>query len=356
MAGLVGRSAVTIRHVPHRPSDRGPDGVAKRRTGNGSEPYETDFRVVRPDGAARWSYRPWAGRERRHRAGSPDARGGGGRNRPVCGRGSAVGRAPGGRDAPGRRHPLAAEFDLGRLILAVTDETTALTGAGFGAFHYNPAIEAGNAFVLHAVAGAPGRPFDRLPHPGRRPCSSRPPGDWDGPAGRRSGRPLVREEPATPPDAGGAPAGPEPPGSAGLVPDRAGPWRAVLRSPGVRLFAPPARAAGRGVAAQEAVAIDNARLLDQARPARGRRASRSGPKAVAEPLRNESDSFLRGALGDAVVDPFASPTPRTPRPRPRGRGRSVPGPHRRRSPCRRRPPPARRARRGGRPGRPRPGP
>ena len=38
VAGLVGLSAVTVRDVLHRWNDRGPGGLADRRTGNGADP------------------------------------------------------------------------------------------------------------------------------------------------------------------------------------------------------------------------------------------------------------------------------------------------------------------------------
>ena len=44
VADVVGLSAVTVRHVLHRWNDHGPDGVADRRTGNGSEPRLTPRR------------------------------------------------------------------------------------------------------------------------------------------------------------------------------------------------------------------------------------------------------------------------------------------------------------------------
>ena len=50
---------------------------------------------------------------------------------------------------------LASELELERVVQLVTDEATALTGAGFGAFFYNAMDSAsgGEAFTLHALAG-----------------------------------------------------------------------------------------------------------------------------------------------------------------------------------------------------------
>lgn len=60
---------------------------------------------------------------------------------------------------------LAAELDLGRLLQAMTDETTALTGAAFGAFFYNTVDERGGSYTLYTLSGAPREAFEKFPHP-----------------------------------------------------------------------------------------------------------------------------------------------------------------------------------------------
>lgn len=60
---------------------------------------------------------------------------------------------------------LAAELDLGRLLQAMTDETTALTGAEFGAFFYNAVGERGGSYTLYTLSGAPREAFEKFPHP-----------------------------------------------------------------------------------------------------------------------------------------------------------------------------------------------
>jgi PAS domain S-box-containing protein len=62
---------------------------------------------------------------------------------------------------------LAAELDLQKLVQAVTDAATALTGAQFGAFFYNvvdPA-GAGEAYTLYTLSGVPPEAFARFPMP-----------------------------------------------------------------------------------------------------------------------------------------------------------------------------------------------
>ncbi len=60
---------------------------------------------------------------------------------------------------------LAAELDLGRVVQAVTEELTTLTGAQFGAFFYNTEDEAGQSYTLYALAGVDRSHFAAFPHP-----------------------------------------------------------------------------------------------------------------------------------------------------------------------------------------------
>ncbi|WP_418317238.1 PAS domain-containing protein [Piscinibacter sakaiensis] len=56
---------------------------------------------------------------------------------------------------------LAAELDLDKLIQSVTDAATQLTGARFGAFFSRRDDDHGGAFVLHALCGVPREAFER---------------------------------------------------------------------------------------------------------------------------------------------------------------------------------------------------
>jgi PAS domain S-box-containing protein len=60
---------------------------------------------------------------------------------------------------------LAAELDLQILLQSVTDAATRLTGARFGAFFYNGLDEAGEAYTLYTLSGAPREAFDKFGHP-----------------------------------------------------------------------------------------------------------------------------------------------------------------------------------------------
>jgi signal transduction histidine kinase len=60
---------------------------------------------------------------------------------------------------------LAAELDLQRLVQAVTDAATRVTRAQFGAFFYNVVDDAGERYTLYAIAGVPREAFADLPMP-----------------------------------------------------------------------------------------------------------------------------------------------------------------------------------------------
>ncbi|GAB0115856.1 response regulator [Acidisoma sp. C75] len=60
---------------------------------------------------------------------------------------------------------LAAELDLDRAVQRVTDAATTLTGAAFGAFFFNTENEAGEAYRLYTLSGAPRSAFAHFPLP-----------------------------------------------------------------------------------------------------------------------------------------------------------------------------------------------
>lgn len=59
---------------------------------------------------------------------------------------------------------LAAELDREKLVQAVTDSATRLAGAAFGAFFYN-VRDAGESFMLYAIAGVAREEFSKFPMP-----------------------------------------------------------------------------------------------------------------------------------------------------------------------------------------------
>ena len=60
---------------------------------------------------------------------------------------------------------VSAELDLENLVQAVTDAATELTGAQFGAFFYNVVNEAGESLMLYTISGVPREAFSKFPMP-----------------------------------------------------------------------------------------------------------------------------------------------------------------------------------------------
>jgi PAS domain S-box-containing protein len=60
---------------------------------------------------------------------------------------------------------LNAELDLDRLVQAITDAATDLTGAGFGALLYNEVDEHGEVLSLYTLTASPREAFANFPHP-----------------------------------------------------------------------------------------------------------------------------------------------------------------------------------------------
>jgi GAF domain-containing protein len=60
---------------------------------------------------------------------------------------------------------VSAERDLEKIVQAVTDAATDLTGAQFGAFFYNVINDAGESFMLYTISGVPREAFSKFPMP-----------------------------------------------------------------------------------------------------------------------------------------------------------------------------------------------
>jgi PAS domain S-box-containing protein len=60
---------------------------------------------------------------------------------------------------------LTSELDLERLLQAVTDAATELTGAEFGSFFYNLVDERGESYTLYTLSGVPREAFSKFPMP-----------------------------------------------------------------------------------------------------------------------------------------------------------------------------------------------
>jgi signal transduction histidine kinase len=64
---------------------------------------------------------------------------------------------------------LSSELHLDRLFEKLTDEATRLCRAQFGAFFYNTVDDAGEAYLLYTISGAPREAFSRFPSPRNTP-------------------------------------------------------------------------------------------------------------------------------------------------------------------------------------------
>ena len=60
---------------------------------------------------------------------------------------------------------IAADLDLDMIVQTVVDAGVELTGAAFGAFFYNVLDEAGGRYMLYALSGVPRAAFERFPMP-----------------------------------------------------------------------------------------------------------------------------------------------------------------------------------------------
>ena len=178
---------------------------------------------------------------------------------------------------------LAAELDLERLVQTVTDAGRELCGAEFGAFFYNVTGGSGESYMLYTLSGAPREAFASFPQPRNTPIFE--------PTFRGAG--IVRSDDVTRdprygtlPPHHGLPAGHLPVRSylAAPVVSRSGEVLGGLflghPEPG-RFTERHERMLG-GLAAQAAVAMDNARLYEAAERAR----------RVAEEANRAKDDFL----------------------------------------------------------------
>ncbi|HEX6860554.1 MAG TPA: MASE1 domain-containing protein [Caulobacteraceae bacterium] len=160
---------------------------------------------------------------------------------------------------------IAAELDLDRVVQRVTDAGVRLTGAQFGAFFYNVINDAGESFLLFALSGAPREAFESFGHPRNTPVF----------APTFKGEGIVRVDDITrDPRYGtvaphhGMPKGHLPVRSYLAVPVRSRGGEVIgglffgHEAPGV--FTERAERLMVGIAAQAAIAIDNARLFQAA--------------------------------------------------------------------------------------------
>ncbi len=188
---------------------------------------------------------------------------------------------------------VAAELDISRVAQVVTDAATELCGAAFGALFYNTTGETGDSYVLCAISGAPREVFSKFPPPRAGALFE----------ATFRGEGVVRcEDVARDPRYGksaphfGMAAGQLPVRSYLAVPvvSRTG---AVLGGlffghPQAGVFTPRSERLIGGIAAQAAVAIDNARLYQAAK-------DEIAARAAVEAALRRSDRVYR-AIGDSI--------------------------------------------------------
>jgi PAS domain S-box-containing protein len=164
---------------------------------------------------------------------------------------------------------ISAELDLHRIVQAVTDAATELTGARFGSFFYNVLNEEGESYMLYTLSGVPHEAFAHFPMPRNT--------DLFGPTFRGEGTVRIDDVKKDPRYGKNSPYYGMPEGHLPVVSYLAVP--VVSRSgevlgglffgaPEVAVFTERHARIVEGLAAQAAVAMDNARLYEAAQRAR----------------------------------------------------------------------------------------
>jgi PAS domain S-box-containing protein len=164
---------------------------------------------------------------------------------------------------------LAGELDLHKLVQAVTDAATEISAARFGAFFYNVLDDSGESFTLFALSGVPREAFAHFPMPRNT--------DIFAPTFSGKGTVLiddVKKDPRYGKNSPyhGMPEGHLPVSSYLAVPvvSRSGDVYGGLffGHPEVAVFTERVTRIIEGLAAQAAIAMDNARLFDAVQKAR----------------------------------------------------------------------------------------
>ena len=192
---------------------------------------------------------------------------------------------------------LSAELDLHRLVQAVTDAATELTGARFGSFFYNVLNSDGASYMLYTLSGVPQEAFAHFPMPRAT--------DLFGPTFRGEGVVRIADVKLDPRYGKnspyyGMPAGHLPVTSYLAVPviSRSGEVLGGLffGHPGAAVFTERHERMVTGLAAQTAVSMDNARLYEAAQRARA-----EAERAAAEKERLYREAQASSRLKDEFL-------------------------------------------------------
>ena len=186
---------------------------------------------------------------------------------------------------------LAAKLDLQQVVQAVTDACTELVGARFGSFFYNVIDTSGAWYMLYTLSGVPREHFEDFPMPRAT--------DLFGPTFRGEGTILINDVKRDPRYGKNSPYYGMPPGHLPVTSYLAVP--VISRSgevlgglffghPDEAVFAERDARLVEGLAAQAAVAMDNARLYEAAQVERSKAEQAASEK---ERLYREADEANR---------------------------------------------------------------
>ena len=192
---------------------------------------------------------------------------------------------------------LASTLDLQALLQAITDATTELSGAQFGAFFYNMVDAEGADYMLYTLSGAPREAFEEFGHPRATPLF--------GPTFRGEGIIRLADVRQDPRFGQWGPHHGMPPGHLPVVSYLAVPVTArsgevigglFFGHPRPGVFTERTERLVAGVAAQAAVAIDNARLFEASQKSAQERQqlleSERAARGAAELASRMKDEFL----------------------------------------------------------------
>jgi PAS domain S-box-containing protein len=198
---------------------------------------------------------------------------------------------------------IASQLELTSILQIVTDMATKLSGAEFGAFFYNAVNEQGEACVQYALSGAPREAFEKFGLPRNTPVF-RP--TFNGKGIVRSGDITKDERYGTMEPHRGVPKGHLPVHSYLAVPvvARSGEvWGGLFFGHSkTDVFTERAERIVAGVAAQAAIAMDNARLYEAARR---EIANRERAEAALREADARKDQFL-AMLAHELRNPLAA--------------------------------------------------